>query len=350
MDRIRRWAWVLAVVPAVAVLGLCPPQAAAFNQPIYNLGLTNALDGAIPGPGLYAMAYAQFYFANKLEVNDDVPGLPLGPNGETIDLKSILEETEITSMAAVWQIAYISKLKIPGGGFFGWNIVIPVVVIDSKGPINELVTMGQIENTGSIGDIITGPVFQWSGKSLFGKPYFHRVELDVIVPTGKYSDDYLINPGSNIVTFNPYYSFTLFPTPKTDFSMRIHYAWNSTNNSPYQDLYGLGSPDASLQPGQSIHFNYTLQNNFYKTLWGGIAGYCMWQLNDDDLENPGGLSGAFPGLADALVQKEQVYSIGPILSLTPLKNLLISWASVWELGAKNRPEGFKTTFKVLYGF
>ncbi len=336
MDRIRRWARVLTVMSAVAVLGLCPPQAAAFNQPVYNLGLTNALDGAIPGPGLYAMAYLQFYSADKIEVNDDV----------FAGVKSVLEKTDITTLAAVWQIAYISKLEALGG-FLGWNIVIPVAVLDSQGDINGMVAMGQIENTGGLGDIITGPVLQWSGKSLFGKPYFHRVELDVIVPSGKYSEDYLLNPGSNIVTFNPYYAFTLFPTPKTDFSMRIHYAWNSTNNSPYLDLYG---PDASLQPGQNIHFNYTLQHNFYKTLWAGVAGYCMWQLNDDDLENPGGLSGTIPGMADALVQKEQVYSIGPILSLTPLKNLLISWASVWEMGAKNRPEGFKTTFKVLYGF
>jgi hypothetical protein len=329
---------------AVAVLGICPPQAAAFNQPVYNLGLTNALDGAIPGPGLYGMFYAQFYAGNKIDVNVAVePGT-----------KSLLEQTEITSMAAVWQIAYISELEVLSG-FLGWNIVIPVAVINSKGPINAAVSAPppgvypgtQIDNTGGVGDIITGPVLQWSGKSLFGKPYFHRVELDVIIPTGKYSDEYLINPGSNIVTFNPYYAFTLFPTPKTDFSMRIHYAWNSTNNSPYRTLYG---DNASLQPGQNIHFNYTLQHNFYKQLWGGVTGYCMWQLNDDDLQNPGGLSGAVPGLAGALVHKEQVYAIGPILSLTPLKNLLLSWASVWEIGAKNRPEGFRTTFKVLYGF
>ncbi len=336
MDRMRRWTWAFAVLSAVAVLGFFPSQAEAFNQPPYNLGLTNALDGAIPGPGVYAMLYAQYYYANKIEVNGDIPE----------PVNSILKDTEITTLAAVWQIAYISKLKVPGGGFFGWNIVIPVVVPNSKGPINGLTAKGQIENTGSVGDIITGPVFQWSGKSLFGRPYFHRIELDVIVPTGKYSEDYLINPGANIVTFNPYYAFTWFLTPKTDFSMRIHYAWNSTNNSPYLDLYG---PNASLQPGQNIHFNYTLEQNVYKTLWAGITGYCMWQLDDDDLDNPGGLATAFD-MADGLVKKEQVYSIGPILSLTPLKNLLLSWASTWEMGAKNRPEGFRTTFKVLYGF
>jgi anthranilate 1,2-dioxygenase (deaminating, decarboxylating) large subunit len=336
MKAMTRWAGFLAAVAAAAALGICPPQARAFNQPPYNLGLTNALDGAIPGPGIYLMAYSQFYFGNKIEVNGDVPE----------PVNSILTDTDITTLAAAWQIAWISKQQLLGA-FLGWNIVIPVVVLDSKGDINGLVTKGQIENTGGLGDIITGPVIQWSGKSLFGRPYFHRIELDVIAPTGKYSEDYLINPGANIVTFNPYYAFTLFPTPKTDFSMRIHYAWNSTNESPYLDLYG---PDASLQPGQNFHFNYTLQQNLYKTLWAGISGYCMWQLSDDDLENPGGLAAAIPGMAGALVQKEKVFSIGPILSMTPLKNLLMSWASAWEMGAENRPEGFKTTFKILYGF
>jgi len=338
MERIRRCAWIFVVLSAATVLGLGLPQAEAFNQPPYNLGLTNAMDGAIPGPGIYSMAYSQIYFGNKIKVNTDVP----------LDVKSILEDTEITTLAAVWQIAWIAKQELLGG-FLGWNIVIPVVVLDSKGPINSFVqglpSPGtQIENTGGIGDIITGPVIQWSGKSLFGKPYFHRIELDVIVPTGKYSDEYLINPGANIVTFNPYYAFTLFPTPKTDFSMRIHYAWNSTNNSPYKTLYG---ENASLQPGQNFHFNYTLQHNIHKTLWLGVSGYAMWQLTDDDLQNTA-LAGS--PLADALVQKEKVFAIGPIFSLTPLKNLLVSWASAWEMGVENRPEGFKTTFKVLYGF
>ena len=335
MSRIQWRSWLLLGAFAVALIGTAPSTAAAFNQPPYNLGLTNALDGAIPGPGLYMMAYSQAYFGNKIKVNDDVAE----------PIKSILEDTDVTTLAAAWQFAWISEKQL-FGGFLGWNIVIPVVVLDSKGDINGLVAKGQIENTGGLGDIITGPVIQWSGKSLFGKPYFHRIELDVIVPTGKYSEEYLINPGSNIVTFNPYYAFTWFPTPKTDVSFRLHYAWNSTNKSPYVSLYG---PDASLKPGQNFHFNYVIQQNLYKSLWAGVSGYCMWQLTDDDLEDSV-LSVVDPQLADALVQKERVFGIGPIVTLTPLKNMLISWASVWEMGAENRPEGFKTTFKILYGF
>ena len=98
MERTRKWASLFAVVCAATMLGLCPPQAEAFNQPPYNLGLTNALDGAIPGPGMYLMAYSQFYFANEIDVNDDVPtDVFLGPEIGNINVKSILEDTEINA-------------------------------------------------------------------------------------------------------------------------------------------------------------------------------------------------------------------------------------------------------------
>ncbi|MEW6442950.1 MAG: transporter [bacterium] len=338
MDRIRKRGWLCSIVLGLALSMVVLSAAQAFNQPPYNLGLTNAFDGAIPGPGLYLMAYTQFYSADELAVNDDVPQ----------PVRSILEDTELIALSAAWQIAWITKLELLGA-FLGWNVVIPVVVFDTDGPINSFVRSlpipgDRIEDTGGLGDIITGPVIQWSGKSLFSRPYFHRIELDVIVPTGKYSDDFLINAGSNIVTFNPYYAFTWFPTPKTDVSFRIHYAWNSTNKNPYESLYG---PDAELQPGQNFHFNYTLQQNLYKSLWMGAAGYCMWQLTDDDLKDSA-LEGT--PLADALVQKERVFGIGPILTITPIKNMFLSWATAFEVGVKNRPEGFKTTFKILYGF
>jgi anthranilate 1,2-dioxygenase (deaminating, decarboxylating) large subunit len=324
---------------------LTPVPALSFNQPAYNLGLTNCLDGAIPGPGLYGIAYTQFYAAQQIDVNDKVPQ----------PIKSILERTNVNSLAEVIQIAYITKLQLLSG-YLGWNLVIPVVDISAKGPINQFVQSlpvpgDHIENNGGLGDIITGPLIQWVGKSLFGKPYFHRIELDVIVPSGRYDDNYLLNPGSNIVTFNPYYSFTWMPIEKFEASFRIHYAWNSRNNSPYAILYG---PDATLQPGQNFHFNYAMEYTVYKNFWMGFAGYCMWQLNRDDLkdsplQDPS--SPAYnPGLADAMVQKEQVIGIGPLVTLTPIKDLMLSLATAFEIGVKNRPDGIKGTLKILYKF
>ncbi len=344
MERLRKGTLVILLVSAVLLAGLVPPPAEAFNQPAYNLGLTNALDGAIPGPGLYMMAYTQFYWANSIDVNGEMPE----------PVKSILEDTEVSTLAAPIQIAWISKGEL-FGGYLGWIVVIPVVVIDTDGPINQFIqdsanvgpiTGTSIENTGGVGDLITGPVIQWSGKSLLGRPFFHRFEFDIIFPTGKYSDRYLINPGSNVITINPFYSCTWFPTPKTDVSFRFHYAWNSRNNSPYKVLYG---PDAQLRPGQNIHFNYTIEQNVYQSLWLGVAGYCMWQIENDSLKNST-LPAASPAMAKALVQKERVFGIGPILTFTPTKKMVLSWATAFEVGVKNRSEGFKSTFKILYKF
>jgi len=347
----------LSICSALASLVLLlsiPAPAPAFNQPFYNLGLTNSLDGAIPGPGIYGIAYTQFYAAQQIDVNNLVPQtVPLPPPSPPAQLKGHLEQTKLNYLAEAVQIAYISTQEI-FGGYLGWNIVIPVVDISTKGLINsDIRPLGgeNLENSGGLGDIITGPVIQWSGKSLLGKPYFHRIELDVIVPTGRYSDDFLINPGANIVTFNPYYAFTWMPFERFETSFRIHYAWNSRNNSPYKVIYG---PDATLKPGQSIHFNYALEYNVYKSLWMGFAGYCMWQLGKDDLENSqlqDPASPAYnPALAEALVQKEQTVGIGPLLTLTPTKDLMMSLATAVEVGVKNRPDGIKGTLKVLYRF
>jgi anthranilate 1,2-dioxygenase (deaminating, decarboxylating) large subunit len=316
---------------------LAPNPALSFNQPAYNLGLTNCFDGAVPGPGLYMMAYTQFYGAQDIEVSSKMPE----------PVKTKLENTSVNSLAELIQIAYFTKQQL-FGGFLGWNTVIPLVDISAKGGINEVVQSlpvpgTHIENNGGLGDIITGPVIQWVGKSLLGKPYFHRIELDVIVPSGRYSDEFLINPGSNIVTFNPYYSFTWMPLNKFETSFRIHYAWNSRNNSPYRILYG---PNATLRPGQNFHFNYTMEYNPYKTFWMGLAGYCMWQLQEDILKD----SAAPPELQEAMVQKEQVVGIGPLLTLQPIPNLIMSLATAFEVAVKNRPDGIKGTFKILYKF
>ena len=340
--------YLLYLFLVLLLMCIVPRPALSFNQPTYNLGLTNCLDGAIPGPGLYMMAYTQWYGAQKMDVNDTVPQ----------PVRSILEATKVNFMAGVVQLAYIAKQQVLGG-FLGWNIVIPMVDISVKGPINNFVKdnlpvptdYNHIENNGGLGDIITGPVIQWSGKSLFGKPYFHRIELDVIVPTGRYSDDFLLNPGANIVTFNPYYAFTWMPLKNFETSFRIHYAWNSRNNSPYRFLYG---EQATLQPGTNFHFNYTAEYNAYKSLWIGFAGYCMWQLEDDDLKDSqlsDPLSPGYnPAMAEGLVQQERVVGIGPLVTLTPIPNLMMSLATAFEVGVKNRPDGIKGTLKILYKF
>src|SRR4030065_454380 len=51
---------------------------------------------------------------------------------------------------------------------------------------------------GPIGDVIIGPFIQWFPHKLLGRPFLHRFELDVIVPTGHYDKKDTITPGANV--------------------------------------------------------------------------------------------------------------------------------------------------------
>jgi len=296
-----RKAFAVLLLAALA-FGLAGTPALALNQPPLNLGLTDILDGALPGPGTYLTEYIQPYSANKITT-------VLG--GGDLDVG-------VANTLAMTQFVHVYKHQVLGGNL-GADLLIPVVTISADSPLTT--------NPGWFGDITVGPFLQWFDTKLFGMPYFHRLELDFSIPTGEYDKKYALNPGSNIWVIEPYYAFTLFMTPKLSTSWRIHYTYSTEND------------DTKVKPGQVFHFNYSVEYEFFKNFRGAVAGYYLKQLSDDEVDGN--------KLANS---KEQVFAIGPAVSWAASPNFFLGLKTQWETSAENRPEGNRTTFRMTYKF
>ncbi len=306
------------IILSLALICLAAP-AQAFNEPLgLNLGFTNFLDGASPGPGWYLTEYFQMIHSADL----------VGPNGNTL-----FDDANLDAFVNLNQIIYQSDVKFLGGNP-GLDVIIPIIDIDVDPGMGPFPLSAQ----DGFGDVYVGPFIQWGPHMLFGRPYFHRFELQIITPTGENDSKYVLNPGADIWSIDPYYAFTYFITPKLTTSWRIHYLWNSKNNN-FSDLL----PGVDVQAGQAIHLNYAVAYAFTETLRLGVAGYYLKQLEEDDYDGP-----APPGIEHN--SEEEVFAIGPGLVWHISKDLTIMGAINWETEAENRPEGVRTTLRFIWKF
>ncbi|MGE5700504.1 MAG: transporter [Deltaproteobacteria bacterium] len=301
---------LIALLLAAALAGLCGSPASAFNQPLLNFGLTDVLDGAVPGPGTYFFEYIQIYQSDEFKDRDG---------------NSISGNPRAAFVLSMNQLAHVSTKTFLGGNL-GIDVLQPIGQLNGSGTFGAggpAVTA----NPGPLGDLVVGPFVQWFPHKLMGRPFLHRVELDVILPTGQFDSKYILNPGANLYTIEPYYAFTWFLTPAFSTSWRLHYAYNTEND------------DTKVQPGQLFHANYSFEYEVVKNLRVAATGYYISQLTEDETNGVKG-SGT----------KEKAFAFGPAVHWITKSGFVFDLKTQFESSVENRPQGNRTTFRMVYKF
>ena len=301
---------------ALALALISGPVAHAYEQPSVNLGFTSFLDGGPPaGPGWYFQQYLQYWSAS------DLKGLDFAP------------KPELDAVISLSQLIYQSDQQILGGTW-GLDVIIPFVSLSLEQGGSPLT-----ENSSGFGDLLIGPYLQWGpimGEE--GPIFMHRVELQMIFPTGSYDERHALNPGSNFFSFNPYWSGTLFMGPRWSASVRVHLLFNQTNSEPPM-LYTMQGIE-SFRAGRAIHGNFSISYDVVPRQFRvGVNGFFFNQISDTEF-NGAGVSSA----------DEEVFAIGPGMLYSFSQEDHIFANLYFESSAKNRPEGWRLNLRWTHHF
>ncbi|MBU0679209.1 MAG: transporter [Verrucomicrobia bacterium] len=291
-------------------------SAFAYDLPALNLGFTSFLDGGPPaGPGVYVTEYVQYYST------DEFRDLALGG-----------AEPELDVWVSLSQLIYQAEEEVLGARW-GLDVIIPYVGFDLDSDGTPLSA-----NEYGFGDILVGPFLQWDpvmGEN--GPVFMHRVEFQMIFPTGDYDNEKTLNAGANYFSFNPYWSGTWFITPKWTTTARIHYLWNGKNDDPGAIAPGVVPNDT--QAGQAVHANFAVAYAVTPMIHAGINGYYLKQIDEFEVDGK--------NVDDT---EEEVFAIGPGAVVHFSQNSHLFLNAYFESGVENRTEGTRVNLRYVHHF
>ncbi len=292
----------------------------SFDQPAVNMGSTSFLDGAPApaGPGLYFQDYVQYYKSDRLK----------DANGNRLALPK--QETEV--LVNLTQFVYQSPQRLLGGSW-GVDLLAPWIL---KARQDDGIGGAALSARDGVGDLTVGPFLQFDPVMGPNGPRFaHRLELDLILPTGSYDRTKSFNPGSNFWSFNPYWAGTYWFSPEWTGSFRTYYLWNAKNTDPN---VAFGPGVTSTKAGQAVHANFALDYAVQPNLRIGVNGYLFRQITDSEING------------NQVTGRENVWAIGPGAVLSLSKENLLFVNTYFEQDARNRPQGNRLQLRWVHHF
>lgn len=293
----------------------------------YPNGAEAFMSGAIPPPGFYFIDYLYAYSADTMK--DD--------NGD-----DIAAFDDISVLANVFRGVWISEKTLFGANY-GQHVFVPVLGVDLnfKAPVGPE-SKDSYDDT-NIPYVIYSPfILSWHLQQ--GKLHIATSLADIYIPTGQ-DDGNMATVGHNFWTIEPVVAVT-YMAGNWEFSGKFMYDFNSTQDKA-PTVYGF---EVDRDPGQEFHVDYSVSYGFSKSFRLGVNGYYYTQTTDDSYD----LDASIPAPVQDLLRADeghhsQVFSVGPGIWYN-YKNMFFSLRNQWEMGAKNKTEGYNIWGKFTYAF
>jgi hypothetical protein len=278
---------ILCICAAMMVMA---SSAAAYTGHYIN-GVEGIRAATLPPPGYYYRMYTLFYSADALRDG----------SGDELNVGF-----EATALAIANRFIYSSNYSLLGGNYIA-DIIIPVVY--------QHINIGVADIDDSqfgIGDICVEPfVLAWHGDR-----YDAAVGAAFYAPTGKYDKSDAASIGKDFYSVMFTAGGTCYFDPEKTIAASVLARYETHSRARGDDI----------KPGDDFHFEYGIS----KTVGAydvGLAGYCQWQIGDDD----------GTGASDI---RDSVFALGPeFATMIPSLKLLASLRAQLEFGAEDRPEG-----------
>lgn len=291
---------LLAIASALFGVVL-PAHSTEGGGSIYPVGTENYTCCAVPPPGLYGMAFVEYYRATKVKDN----------NGNDVPIPGF----KVTAAAVASRLVWVTGQQIAGASL-ALHAILPVVSLDVNLP-------GTSQRKTGIGDMVFGPALGWHLS-----PNLHTVlALDVFAPTGAFNRGDAANIGRNYWAVQPLVGISAIDPAGFNGDAKVMYTFNGKNNK------------TDYRSGDEFIVDYSAGWGIGSGWVVGVGGYLYRQTTDDKQAG-----------ATVAGNRGRALAIGPSVRYDSGKGWFATLKYETETGVRNRAAGQALWLKAAVPF